>query len=570
MTLSRRVFLGATAATTVAGGWSLVGRVPASASPCGPPPVLPSGITPFLNAFRNWSGEIVVDAVWTCSAQTAEQVVELANWAHTNGYRLRPRGYSHNWSPLTIPPGTGCTDRVLLVDTTESLTAISVDGEQAAVTAQSGASMEALLTALEEHGYGLSHNPAPGDLTVGGVLAIDAHGTAIPADGETRSPGHTFGSISNLVLALTAVVWDAAAGAYVLRTFTRTDSAAGALMAHVGRAFVTSATLQVGANTRVRCQSYLDIPAAEMFAPAGAAGRTIERFLAESGRIEAIWFPFTEKPWLKVWTVSPTRAPASREVDQPFNYPFSDKLPDRAGELMARIQAGSPWLAPKFGKMQWAATLAGLNATAGWDLWGWAKNTTLYVRPTTLRVTANGYAVLCRRADIQRVIHEFAGVYTATIDRYRAEGRYPVNGPMEIRVTGLDHPGDVGVPGARTVQLSALRPRPDQPDWDCAVWLDLLTLPGTPDAAPFYREIEQWCLANYSGDYAALRVEWSKGWAYSDAAAWTDPAVIGTAVPESLSAGQPPGERFADACATLDRLDPHRIYSSPLLDTLLP
>ena len=46
--------------------------------------------------------------------------------------------------------------------------------------------MEALLTALEARALGLTATPAPGDLTLGGVLAIDGHGTAIPATGETR------------------------------------------------------------------------------------------------------------------------------------------------------------------------------------------------------------------------------------------------------------------------------------------------------------------------------------------------------------------------------------------------
>lgn len=568
---SRRSSLGG-AATTAASGWTLIGQVPtiAVADSASHPPGLPAGVQPYLNAYRNWSGEIVADAIWTCSAASPEQVVELANWAHANGYRLRPRGFSHNWSPLTIAPGATSDDRVLLVDTTKSLAAVTVNpGPQPSVTAQAGASMEAVLTALEQKGYGLTHNPAPGDLSIAGVLAIGGHGTAVPADGETLSPGHTFGSVSNLVLSITAVLWDAMQGAYTLQTFQRTDPEIGALMAHIGRAFVTSVTLRVGKNARIRCQSFTDIPAAEMFGPPGSPGRTIERFIAKSGRVEAIWYPFTDRPWLKVWTRTPTKPLFSRLVKQPFNYPFSDHLPVSITDLVGGIETGSPSLAVQFGALQYAVTVTGLAATAGFDLWGWSKNTSLYVRPTTLRVTANGYAILCRRADIQRVIHEFAQTYATKLAEYRADGRYPVNGPVEIRITGLDLPGDVGVPGGQTVQLSAVRPRPDHPDWDCAVWLDLLTLPGTPDAAPFYREIEQWCLSNYTGDYASLRVEWSKGWAYSETAAWSDLTMIGTAIPASLTDGQPPGQRFSDARETLNNLDPHRIYSSPLLDTLL-
>jgi FAD/FMN-containing dehydrogenase len=578
MSLSRRSFLAGSAAAiaaTAAGGWTPVGRIlqadAASAAACPPPPNLPAGTTAYLQAYKNWSGEIVADSIWTCAPTTPAQVVALANWARANGYRLRPRGYSHNWSPLTIPPGASCNDKVLLVDTTASLKAITVtSGSPASVTAQAGASMDDILLKLEQSGYGLTHNPAPGDLTIGGVLAIDGHGTAVPATGETLTPGHTYGSVSNLVLSITAVVWDPPSGSYVLKTFSRTDPAVSALMVHLGRAFITEVTLRVGANSRVRCQSFMDIPATELFGPPGSNGRTVDKYLKQSGRMETIWFPFTANPWLKVWTKAPTKPFWSRQVNQPYNYSFSDSLPPTITDLIGQIQTGAPWLAPTLGSVQWTVVSAGLTATLTWDIWGWAKNTSLYVKPTTLRVTANGYAILCKRADVQRVIYEFVQVYQGKVAAYKALGRYPMNGPVEIRVTGLDQAADVGVAGAQTPSLSALRPRPDHPEWDTAVWLDILTLPGTPYANQFYREIEQWALANYTGNYASLRVEWSKGWGYTDAAAWADGGVIGTTVPASLTAGQPAGQGFADARAALNSLDPHRIFTSPLLEALLP
>ncbi len=141
--LSRRRFLAAAAVAPVAAGWMPIGRLTQATADdtfAPPPPALPADISPYLDAFKNWSGQIVADTVWTCTPSSPEQVVELANWAFANGYRLRPRGYIHNWPPLTIPPGTTSDDRVLLVDTTEMLTAITVsDGQPASVTAAAGA-----------------------------------------------------------------------------------------------------------------------------------------------------------------------------------------------------------------------------------------------------------------------------------------------------------------------------------------------------------------------------------------------------------------------------------------------
>jgi hypothetical protein len=88
-------------------------------------------------------------------------------------------------------------------------------------------------------------------------------------------PGGTFGSVSNLVVSLTAVVWDAAQGAYTLRTFERADPQCAALLTQLGRVLITEVTLRVAADYHLRCVSYTDITAAELFAPAGSTGRTL-------------------------------------------------------------------------------------------------------------------------------------------------------------------------------------------------------------------------------------------------------------------------------------------------------
>jgi hypothetical protein len=173
---------------------------------------------------------------------------------------------------------------------------------------------------------------------------------------------------------------------------------------------------------------------------------------------------------------------------------------------------------------------------------------------------ANGYAVLAQRADIQHVIAQFVAFYSERLQAYAAQGRYPVNGPVEIRVTGLDGPVGQAAPPA----LSAIRSRADHPEWDVAVWLDLLTLPTTPDVGDFYREIEQFIFTTFPG----ARPEWSKGWAYTSAGPWTDGTVITSTIPAAFRAG--PDPTWDSTLATLDSYDPHRILTNPFLDTLLP
>ncbi len=265
----------------------------------------------------------------------------------------------------------------------------------------------------------------------------------------------------------------------------------------------------------MRCRSYTDIDWRELFAPAGASGRTFESFVRSDGRAEAIWYPFTDKPWMKVWSIAPEKPAASREVTGPYNYPFSDNVPEPITDLLGQITAGNTSIAPAFGQTYYGVTVAGLAATNSSDIWGWSKDLQFYIKATTLRLTEGGGAVLTSRANIANVIHDFTHWFHERIEHYRSLGQYPLNGPVEIRCCGLDQPGDVRVPSAGPPTISAMRPRPpDHPEWDTAIWLNVLGVPGTPGMFAFYREMEQWMRQRFAGGDSTFRPEWSKGWAF--------------------------------------------------------
>jgi FAD/FMN-containing dehydrogenase len=571
---SRRRFLqAASAAAAGAMGWLPAFRIgrtsPGRTLPA--PEAFPDGIALYQQAYANWSGEIRIPGLWTAAPRSPQEVVEIVTWAHAFGWRVRPKGCSHGWSPLVLP-GDASGAGYLLVDTTQHLTRVAIDpsGVPATVTAQTGISLDALLAMLSAAGLAFTTTPAVGDVTLGGVLAVDGHGAAIPALGERPLPGHTYGSLSNAVLELTAVVWDGRSE-YRLRRFGRGDPGIQALLTHVGRAFITEATLQVGREVNLRCRSSFDIPAAELFAPPAQAGpRSFQAWADRSGRVEAIWFPFVAAPWLKVWSLAPTRPWGSRPVTEPYAYTFANWVTPAQDRFIDALMHGHGADTPAFQALEMSAAGSGLILTGTWDIWGPPRCSTLYVKPTTLRLAENGYAVLTRRDAIQRVVSEFHQAYGDLIARYRALGQFPMNGPVEIRVTGLDRAGEVMADGALEPQLSALRPDPSHPDWDCAVWIDALTFPGTSGENRFKAELEAWILGNYTGEHAGVRVEWSKGWAYGERGAWTHPDVLGGHIPASLSAGQARGDDWSAALATLDRYDPGRVLSNPFLDRLMP
>jgi hypothetical protein len=152
---------------------------------------------------------------------------------------------------------------------------------------------------------------------------------------------------------------------------------------------------------------------------------------------------------------------------------------------------------------------------------------------------------------------------------YRDRGEYPMNGPVEIRVTGMDRPEDCLVPGAQVPLLSAARPWTGHPEWDCVIFFNILSVPGTPVSARYYAELEEWFYANYPS-YAGVRVEWSKGWAYTEAGAYTNELTLGARIPASFTQGMAQDAGFRAAVGMLDAMDPHRVFSTKFLDRLMP
>ncbi|HSC67946.1 MAG TPA: cholesterol oxidase substrate-binding domain-containing protein [Cellvibrio sp.] len=561
-------------------------------APVLPPPDFPK-IPLSRQPYLNWALDIDVAEVWVCEPASTDDVLLVCNWAKQYGYKVRPMGIKHNWSPLTVVKGTPADAKVILLDTTKSFNKIrfipGVDGAVPRVRVGTGATMDDLLTALENQpggkgaapGYSFPHTPAPGHITVGGALAINAHGTAIrtlPNDNFSAS----YGSISNQILAFTAVVTDpqsAYPDQYCLRRFTRGEGDASAFLTQLGRAFIVEAELQVIDNYNLRCESSMDLPWQTLFQkPAGSSApkNSFAEFMNRCGRIEIIWFPFSANPWLHLWTVAPEKPATSREVHEPYNYPFADNLPEAVTSLLKKAFGASGYLSsftPEFGKLMALVTKEGLAMSSSTDIWGASKNTLLYVKDTTLRVTANGYAIHLKRDDVQAAVHDIAFKFNDMLTAYGNNGDYPINSPMEIRLTNLDDSQHVGVaPGvnAGVPVISSLSQDAMDVDnqWDVALWVDMLTLPDTPKSNQFYRELEDWLLQRFSGNAGKLMPEWSKAWAYTDAnGPWTNSAFL-EHIRQAFSIGRDDNNNWTFERDTLKKYDRYNLFSNEFLDKL--
>jgi len=559
--------------------------------------------------FINWSENIQVNNMLATKISNESDAEMVVQWAVENGHKVRPMGQMHNWSPTVITKDTTEKDKILLVDSSalNSVSMVEAKPDYGIVRAGGGALMEDIYRHLSDdrtpggspNGYAFQNIPAPGDITVAGVLAINGHGTGVNYIGSTESP-HFNGSLSNTVLSLRAIVWNETSEKYQAKTFHRDEPDGDVFLTHLGRLLITDVTLQAVPNYNLRCLSYTNISWRQLFhRDANNNPFTLSSIIDRYGRIETIWFPFTENPWLKVWINSPEKPAASKATTGPYNYGFSDRIPIFVSRLITFVLNGNPSLIPMFGKVQFEVVSLGLNGLSeenqldtdlisegaddstgeylklttetkqSNDIWGPAWHTLLYVRKTTLRVTANGYAIHVPRAQVQTVIHDFVQKYQELADNYADRDLYPMAGPIEIRVTGLESTEELKTRNGQEPNppaLSALTPSTANDDSiDTAVWLDLLTLPGAPASSELYEEIETWLFARFPA--SRIRVEWSKGWGYTAAkGAWSSTDILGAKIPQGFA--QTP-RSFFNTVEAMRSFDPENIYSNDLLDGLL-
>ncbi|YAL84404.1 cholesterol oxidase substrate-binding domain-containing protein [Dermacoccaceae bacterium W4C1] len=552
---SRRSVLGAGAAAAVL-QIGTTGRAEAAGEA---PPNFPEDINLHRKVFQNWDKTITTDALWTSTVRSPEEVVKVVNWAHGAGYTVRPRGFGHSWSPVVLDDRTSASTKVVLVDTTRLSSMSMVDSST--VRVQAGVEMQPLLAYLAQQGRCFIGAPAPGDVSVGGVLAVNGHGTNLPGPQESSTPGATYGTLSNTVVELTAVVWDK--GAYRLKTFHRTHADIGALLVSLGRTFITEAVLKTVPNYTIRCRNYTHLSYRTLFAEPGSAGpNSLSALLDKHGRVGLIWFAMTETPWVQVWDVAPRKPLLSRWVGGPNNYAFADNLPDAVADLIGQVTRGAWHLTPVATNAQLTAAAVGLTALGARDMWGEAKNFIHFVKPTTLKVSAGSHVVITRRADVQKVVHGFTQHYLDLINEFRREGAYPANNTCEIRVTGLDRAEDIGVAGAQQALLSGAAPVPGRPELDTAVWLDVLNLPGSPRTNDLFQKLDQWFI-DLPEDVGVARPEWAKRFGNGPQGPWTNTAELQDWLP-----GQVPG--WDAAVEIFERLDPHDVYRAPWHDRVMP
>lgn len=496
--------------------------------------------------YENWSRMIRTADVATARPQTDEEALELVRWAAREGYRVRPMGAFHTWSPLAFEDGTN----IIAVDQSHMRGLIDFAYKPVpAATFRTGTTLAEAVRALEgidnrgasdAPGWAWPDYPGVPDVTIGGMLAIGAHGAGIR---QRDDQPDLFGTVSNLVLGFRAIVSEG--DDYIIREFSRNERDAAALLVHLGAAYLLSVTMRVVPNSYLgRVVDYPDWQTA--YAPTVVPG-SIASMVEEHGRVQALWFPFTDKPLVQHFTEE--GYVDGPRVTEPLTVRLSPDLPEAFTTAFTQTLAHLPWLTPLVER----ATLREMRHLSPPDHeWhGTSGNMLLYVQHDTLRVVSLAYAVHVRKDQAQQAIHDITHHFDRMLHDYARAGHDPINSCLEMRVTDVDRPEALGVPDAVPALLSPGLPMADS---ERVIWIDLVTTPGTPLAWEFYAEYEAWLWKHFPG---RIHPEWSKAWAVSADGPWTDRAVLAWV-----------REIIGPAAVTWDALDRANVYGSPLLDRL--
>ncbi|MCO4769626.1 MAG: trypsin-like peptidase domain-containing protein [Deltaproteobacteria bacterium] len=465
--------------------------------PVSTPPKRPRGFPG--GVLLRWAPVDAGEHAWIAAPTSEDQLLDTVNWAAGRGWRLRPwdgdaTGSAFGWPDHAAP------ERMAMLDLSHlpSERALDTAAGQPVVTASTGQSVDELLGWLEEQGdtdgYSLTSVPASGRLSVGTAIAYGSAGTGT---GEGESGSH--GTMGNLVVRFRAVVRAPGNPRYTVQEFTREHVDAPAFLLHLGRALIVSVSLRVVPNYWLEVRNLY--PEAEALFAAEAGETSLSSLLDTTARVDVRWYPGTTRPWVRTWARIAERALG--RTRRPYAYRSSqDVTPWAESALRDHAAQGTST----------SVTESQLDLTRAMEpedlvRHGLSKNLLLRDGQVTVHTERHGLVVLCPRSEVQAVVHAITAQYSAQLASFAADhGAHPMNGPLTLGVTGLDEPADLGGSDARPPALSPVRPIPDAPEVDTAVWVRADSVGGTPYQDAFLAELETFAWTTFPG---RVRPDWS-------------------------------------------------------------
>jgi L-gulonolactone oxidase len=234
--------------------------------------------------WSNWAGNVRAEPVAIEAPADEETLAKLVAEATARGRRVKVVGSGHSCSPIAS------SDGAVLVRLDRMARVTSVDRAQRRVVAEAGITLEALNTALAEHGLALPNQSVIASQSIAGAIATGTHGT-----------GLAFGGLAEFVTSVRAVTANG-------------DSIEVEGDADGLDAFRTSlGALGVVTRVTLACDDAFDLSCCDEPADLDDALRNLDR-LNDGGTFGFWWFPHVDRVVLRTWTRVPSAARATSFV----------------------------------------------------------------------------------------------------------------------------------------------------------------------------------------------------------------------------------------------------------------
>jgi FAD/FMN-containing dehydrogenase len=355
--------------------------------------------------WKNWLGNVVAHPRSVRRVNNEWEVVEIVHEVQDHNaaqpkepWGIRCFGTRHSWSALAPADG-------IMLDMTAMDSVLSIDVERQQITVQPGLELGTLLTLAWEEGWRVRSVTALKKITVGGMLAVGAHGNDTSAS-----------TFSDDVVAIRFVD-----GTGQIQEVDQSDLEA------LRAARINLGALGVVVSFTIQCYpSGLFLYQSQKLRHADVATQAqIDALVADNQLVEIYWFPFIDKVQVLTWNEVPADDPP------PFVpvYGWKQRTWNWLIQNVGQYLVGSPV----------AFFVDRIMPSAGWVL-AWLSSL-LFSSEETLqepidaghylyayhKVWDSGWAVPAdKTADALRV-------YSALIDSYEADGHYPVNICVHMR-----------------------------------------------------------------------------------------------------------------------------------------
>lgn len=475
----------------------------------------------FRTRFERFDGSQSLPGQWRAIPGSEEQLLALAVWAQRGRHTLRPLGAAHSWSPTMTQDDIALDMR--------RFRGVAVDVAAHTATFGSGVTLEEATRAMEPHGCMFADVPAVGEATVGGAAAMGTHGTGFTEPGGTLSAG---------IVAIRALVFDGTTPRF--QTFKPDHDDFPFVAMHIGSLVVTEVTFATIPARQFQLVAH-NARALPYFAGRGDSG--VLKDLRARRAVELMWFADQGGKVASHMLLHRAWDPIAQHdfvVRRPYSELFVN-FATRETDQAVRATLRNASVRRDVGR-----NLQRFFRVAAWrDRKQSAQAAQLYSSGFILRFRAAGWCLVCRPEKVPVLLEKLAHELHDRQKRWEHQW----TGPVEVRITCVDPVRGPLLSAARSEDPSAV-----------AVWINLLADPDD-ETGKRMREIEMFLLGLAPSIATSVRGEWSKAFGFDAAGRpWSD----ATTMTRLLD-----GDAHAKAKAIRERLDPDRVFASPLARQLL-